>query len=334
MIRSISTANAGWIDLNLLRVFREIYDQRSVSLAAGRLGVSQPAVSHSLRKLRDLLQDELFVRSGLGLTPTPRAETLATAVVTILDLIERDVRPLTAFDPAQARREFALAMGDLAEVVFLPSLMKYIREFAPDCRIHTRRLPNDVMVTDLEAGAVELVIGHVPEMPGHIYGQTIFTHDYAVIADRDHPRLQDGPLTWPAYEREEHIGVSSGSELHLRAALAERGVTRRLASTVGGFLSVPALIEGTELIATVPTRLSQERRVAEGLRAFALPEPISGYSLQSFWHPRSHSDAGHRWLREALFLLMSRYPSSLPRSGSNPEREPDPAERMPGAPVG
>jgi DNA-binding transcriptional LysR family regulator len=291
-------------------VFREIYEQRSVSLAAVRLGVSQPAVSHSLRKLRQLLQDELFVRSGLALTPTPRADSLAAAIVTILDLVERDVRPLTAFDPAQANREFFLAMGDLAEVVFLPSLMRHLRKSAPDCRIHTRRLPNDVMAADLEAGVVELVIGHVPEMPGHIYRQTLFTHDYVVIADQDHPRLRGGPLTWSDYEREEHIGVASGSEVHLRAALAARGVARRLAGTVGGFLSVPALIEGTQMIATVPTRLSQEGRLAAGVRAYALPEPIPGYSLQSFWHPRSHSDAGHRWLREALFTLMSRYPDA------------------------
>lgn len=100
-----------------------------------RLGLSQPAVSHSLRKLGGLLQDELVVRSGLALSPTPRAETLAEAVVTILDLIERDVRPLTVFDPGQAKRGFNLVMGDLAEVVFLPSLVRHLRDHASHCRI-------------------------------------------------------------------------------------------------------------------------------------------------------------------------------------------------------
>jgi DNA-binding transcriptional LysR family regulator len=306
---NISARNIEALDLNLLMVFHHIMAERSVTRAARRLGVSQPAVSHGLRKLRLLLEDELFVRSGSSLSPTLRAMTLADPIAAIVDIVEREVRPMTAFDPRASRREFALAMGDLAEVVFLPSLMRLLASDAPGCAIRTRRLPNDAIVGAMEAGDVELAIGNVPEMPGHAYRQTIFTHDYVALVAGNHPRLSGTAISWEEFAREEHIVVTSGSEIHLRELLTRLGVARKVALTVGGFLSAPSLLAGTEYVVVAPTRLAEDPGLAGDTRALRLPPPIEPFPLQSYWHPRSHSDPGHRWLREALFSVMSGYPA-------------------------
>lgn len=308
-MKNISQADVAGLDLNLLKVFHYIVSEGSVGRAAQRLGVSQPAVSHSLKKLRALMQDDLFVRSGLTLTPTLRASALAAPVAAIIDLVEREVRPMTAFDPRLAQREFRLVMGDLAEVVFLPPLMRLLRDEAPGCSIRTLRLSNTAMSAGLEAAEVELAIGDVPEMPGHIVRQTIFTHDYVCIASVDHPRLKgESMLDWSAYQAEDHVAVTSGSETHLREALDRLGVRRRIVLTVGGFLSTPSLLGGTSHLATVPRRLAEDPGLSGGVIALSLP-PLPAYPLQSYWHPRSNTEPGHQWLRDRLFAIMNRYPA-------------------------
>lgn len=308
-MKTISQVDIAGLDLNLLKVFHYIMAEGSVGRAAQRLGVSQPAASHSLKKLRVLMRDDLFVRSGLKLTPTPRASALAAPIAAIIDLVEREVRPMTAFEPGVAQREFRLAMGDLAEVVFLPALMALLRDEAPGCSIRSHRLSNAGMAAGLEAAEVELAIGDAPEMPGHMFRQTIFTHDYVGIADADHPRLKLGrALDWDSYQAESHIAVTSGSETHLTMALDRLGVRRRVVLTVGGFLSVPALLSGTAHIATVPRRLAEDPRLSGGTIALSLPA-LPVYPLQSHWHARSNTDPGHKWLRDRLFAIMSRYPA-------------------------
>ena len=138
--------------------------------------------------------------------------------------------------------------------------------------------------------------------------QTLFEHDFVVLAAAKHPRL-GRTLGWPDYEREQHVVVSSGSDTHLQQrALEPRGIRRRVALTVGGYLSVPWLLEGTDMIATVPTRLSDEIAGVTGLRQWELPESVPPYALQSVWHARSHGDPAHRWLRQAIFALMNQSP--------------------------
>jgi DNA-binding transcriptional LysR family regulator len=298
------------MDLNLLRVFHTVHTERSVSLAAERLGLTQSAVSHGLRKLRLIFKDELFVRSGQAMIPTSRGQALFEPVQRIMETLQNEVMPVAVFDGLSARREFSLAMVDMAEVVFIPPLMRFLRVNAPHCTLRTLRLPNEAMIDALERGNVELAIANVPGAHGNIYSQTMFLHDYVVIAWEKHPRIKSR-LSWAAYQREEHIVVNAGSDVSLQeSTLVPRGIKRKVVLTVGGFLSIPWLIQGTEMIATVPTRLSEGITQAAMVKQLALPEPAKPYGLQSVWHPRSHNDPGHRWLREALFKIMNYYPNT------------------------
>lgn len=292
------------LDLNLLRVFHAVYVERGVGPAATRLEVTPSAISHGLRKLRALFNDELFLRAGTAMAPTARAQALFEPIRRIIDSIANDVLAAAYFDPFQASREFSLAMTDMAEVVFLPPLMRHLLTDAPHCTLRTRRLANEDMIQALDRSTVELAIGNVPEARESHFSQTLFEHDFIVLASATHPRLKDA-LSWSAYAREQHVVVASGSDAHLqRHALEPLGIRRRVALTVGGFLSVPWLIQGTDMIATVPTRLGIDIAGAAGLRQWALPQPVARYALQSVWHARSHGDPGHRWLRQAIFKLM------------------------------
>lgn len=297
------------IDLNLLRVFHTVFVERSVGEAAYHLGLSQSAVSHSLKKLREIFHDELFLRAGAGMEPTERARQLFEPVHELMDTFESRILPAVAFDPHKAKREFLLAMVDMAETVMLPPIMRFMKTHAPLCTLQTRRVANDAMLEALETGRIEMAIGNIPGLPGYLYRQTIFRHGYVVLVSENHPRLKGPKLSWTDYQRESHIIVASGPDQHLQdTMLTSKGIKRNVQLTVGGYLSVPWLIEGTELIATLPTRLGEGIAKAAHVKQFELPEMATPYELQSIWHPRWHNDPGHKWLRETVFELMHRYP--------------------------
>lgn len=304
----MSINHVGELDLNLLKIFYFVFTERSVSRAADRLGLTQSAVSHGLRKLRVTFGDALFIREGMSIAPTIRARSMFDPVHRIMQTLQLEVIAETTFNATAARREFNLAMGDMAEIVFLPPFMRFMRANAPYCTVLSRRVANNDIVEALERGTAEIAIGNVPNADAHLYSQTMFLHDYMVIARRKHPRMRS-KLTWDAYQHEEHIVVVSGSDVHLQnTVLLPRSIHRKVALTVFGFLSIPWIISGTDLIATVPTRLGDEMTQMAMVEQLPLPEPATPYPLQLLWHPRHQNDPAHRWLRQSLFSLMNRYP--------------------------
>lgn len=305
----MSEVHTSHIDLNLLVLFHAVFSERSASKAAGRLGLTQSGVSHALRKLRDLFQDDLFVRAGGALLPTPRAEALHEAVRDVIETVERRILPVASFDPATTRREFVIAMSDMGEVVALPALMEAFKSQAPGCTLRSMRLANAEIEDALETGRIHLGLGNVYEPKTNIYQQTLYLHDYAVLAWLDHPRLKRGGLTLERYLHEAHLVVETGSDEHLRTTgLGPRGIRRKASVTVGGLLSVPWLLPGTELLATVPTHLARVAAQHYALRSFVLPFDVPAYAIKTYWHPRSHSDVGHRWFRELVYEIMRSYP--------------------------
>jgi DNA-binding transcriptional LysR family regulator len=300
--------HAADIDLNLLVLFHVVYMERSVTRAAEKLRVTQSAASHSLAKLRQLFQDDLLVRASGKMVPTPRADQLFEAVSVMIDALESRILPVANFEPRTARREFSTAMSDMAEVVALPPLMQALRRQAPGCTIRNVRVTTSEITDALETGRAELAIGNVFEPQSNIYQQTLYMHDYAVLAWERHPRLRKG-LTLERYLAEPHVVAETGSEDHLRTTgLSPLGLRRRTEVTVGGLMSIPWLLPDTDLLATVPSHLGRIACKKFGLRAHALPFQVPAYAIKTYWHPRSHSDAGHRWFREHVYQVMRSYP--------------------------
>jgi DNA-binding transcriptional LysR family regulator len=296
------------LDLNLLVLFHAVFVERSVTAAALRLGMSQSALSHGLGRLRKTFQDDLFVRSGLSITPTPRAQELFGPIRDVLDKIQGDVLPSVGFDPTKDAREFRVGASDAGEIVVLPTLMRKLENLSGCCTLKTVRLDDVDTATALEEGVIELAIGSLPKPPHHLYEQLLYHHDYMVIGWSGHPRLGD-ELTTEQYLQESHVVVSSGTDRHLVAAgLAPQGLKRRIITTVGGFLGLPWLLEGSNCIATVPTHIGRAFAQRFPLKCVSLPIRVPDYPITSHWHPRSHHDAGHRWMRHIVFDLMRRYP--------------------------
>ena len=303
------------LDLNLLMLFHQVWTQRSVSRAAERLGLTQSAVSHGLARLRLLFDDQLFVRAGGAMVPTPRAAALAIPIHEVIERLERDIMPRARFDAGTAKRSFSIAMSDLGEIVVLPPLLQQLALQAPGCRIASVRVPNGQIEDALEDGSVDLALGNVFEPRRNCFQQTLYTHDFRVIAWDAHPRLGKR-LSLAQYQAEKHLVAQNGSEEHLRLqVLAPAGVQREVVATVGGLLSLPWLLPETELLATVPSHLAKVACGRFPLRQFALPLEATPYAIKSSWHARMHSDPGHRWLRETAYDTLRHYPQWLWETG-------------------
>lgn len=288
------------LDLNLLKTFEALMDERSVTRAAGRLALTQPAVSGMLTRLREAFDDPLFVRSARGVVPTARAEALAPAVRRVLQEVIAMLQPMR-FDPASAGLTMTVADTDYAlRAVVLPWLSA-LRTLAPGGRVAVRPIDDSRVTTQLERGEVDLALTTPQAVPPDLHARHLFDERYVVIARRAHPGLAAGVLTLDTFCALDHALVSYGGapfEGATDRALAGLGRQRRVVVSVGSFLMLPELIRHTDLIAVAPKRLVSHE---SGLDIYALPLPVAGFSKLAVWHERQHRDAGQRWARELLF---------------------------------
>ncbi|MGC1459206.1 MAG: LysR substrate-binding domain-containing protein [Steroidobacteraceae bacterium] len=300
------------LDLNLLALFHAVFIEKSVTVAAKHLGMSQSAASHGLARLRKTFNDQLFVRSGLAITPTLRAQELFDPIREIIDKLQGQVLPSVEFDPTKSIREFRIGASDAGEIVVLPALIRKFANESTGCTVKAVRLDGVDPAAALEEGTIELAVGSLPQRPQHLYEQVLYHHDYTVICSSNHPRLKKR-MSLDDYLREGHIVVAAGTDRHLMStALAPRRLKRKVITSVGGFLGLPWLLEGSPWIATVPTHVARAFVEPFSIRCFKLPIDVDPYPITSHWHPRSHHDPGHRWLRHVVFELMRRYPDLSP----------------------
>jgi DNA-binding transcriptional LysR family regulator len=292
------------VDLNLLVVFRQLMTERRVSRAAEALGLSQPAVSNALARLRRLFGDELFRRTASGMTPTPFAEGLAGPVAAALGLLEQAVNQRSAFDPATSTRAFTIGMTDIGEIYFLPSLMEVLAREAPNVAISTVRSAALNLGEAMEGGQVDLAIGLLPQLGAGCFQRPLFSQDYVCLMKGDHP-LAGAPLTLAAFAAAEHVVVESAGTGHGRidALLARQKIARRVRLRVPHFVAVGHILAASELIATVPARFAAKVAGPFGLVARPHPAPLPAIDITLFWHARQHQDPANRWLRERLLAL-------------------------------
>jgi DNA-binding transcriptional LysR family regulator len=288
-------------DLSLLPVLDALLRAGSVSAAAERLGLAQPAVSKSLRRLRDYFGDPLFVRSGQRMLPTPKALSLAPVVAQMMESARAHLVPAAGFDPAQAQRVFTLSMTDVAELVFLPTLLPRLRAAAPKVQLKiVQVLPRELQAA-LEQREVDLALGSMRLTDAGLYQQQLFRHPLACIAAPDNTRFEQG-MSRAAYEASEHIGVTplGLDEDIFEWALQEHGIQRRFFMTTHSFMVLPMLVAHSELVATVPQKLADSFSAYGAIRAWPMPVPVAPLALRQTWHARFHQDAANVWLRQLV----------------------------------
>ena len=294
------------IDLNLLVVFNQLLAERSVSKAAGNLGLSQPAVSNALARLRKLTGDTLFLRTTRGMEPTPFAQQLAEPIAYALGMIHGAVNQKTSFDPASAQRAFTIGMTDIGEIYFLPKLMEELATAAPGVTMSTVRNTAVNLRDDMEAGQIDLAVGLLPQLKAGFFQRRLFRQRYVCMFRKGH-RLDKRKVSLAEFSAAEHVVVVSEGTGHGKVdELLERsGVARKVLLTGPHFVAVGHILHHSDLVATVPERLAQALVGPFELAYVAHPARLPEIAINMFWHAKYHKDPANEWLRGLVFRTHS-----------------------------
>lgn len=299
--------NINELDLNLLLVFDALMLEGGVTKAANRIGLSQPAMSNALARLRLLLNDSLFVRTPQGMQPTPKAKLLARPIRQALTLIQNSLQEYTDFDFSRSSRIFKIAMSDYCAQLILAPLLEWLKEVAPGVRLKVLHLLESELQPKMESGAVDLAIGLFIGMEAGFYQQKLFEEDFTCIVRADHPTIKNR-LSKKQYLELGHVLVSPrGTGLgRTDKVLAKEGKKRDIVLHVPHFMTVPAIIEKTDLVATIPTRIARLSVATSNVKILKTPYKIPGFDISQYWHEQNHNDAANRWLRQSLVQLSQR----------------------------
>ncbi len=299
------------VDLNLLVIFDAMARQRSVIRTAEAVGLSQPATSAALARLRLMFDDALFVRAGHDMKPTPRALELAPAVQRVVDAIKTDILQHAAFDPARAERSFTILTPDIGEIAFFPGVLARLRLEAPQVRLHALSMPRKAAAEALASGVAELAVGFFPDLQkAGFFQQVLFKTSYVCIACASYGNATTtiGPrLSMKQFLAAKHVVVSpEGREHTLDRVLEEKGHRRRVMLELSHFMSLLAILPHSDFIATVPEDIATavERHIP--IQRLALPFAPPVIDVQQFWHRRMQHDPANQWLRGVFYAVNRR----------------------------
>jgi DNA-binding transcriptional LysR family regulator len=293
--------NIADLDLNLLQTFHALHATGNVSRAAERLGLSQPSVSHALRKLREVYGDPLFVRSGGGMAPTAKADRLAKAVQHALRILDVAIHETGHYDPATSERTFRLHMSDIGESVFLPRLMGSLASLAPAVRLEVFQLDEKDIRPALETGRIDLAIGYFPVLGAAFEKQQLLREKYVVVMRAGHPlaRVKPGAA---ALKRFNFVLVRSHSAI--ARALHELGLEDNVSLVIPHFMVLPRILAETDLAVIMPARLSREFELMGKYRVWSPQVGLPVFDVAVHWNWRFQGDPGNRWLRELITSLF------------------------------
>jgi DNA-binding transcriptional LysR family regulator len=288
------------VDLNLLKAFDAIHNERAVTRAASRIGLSQPAMSHALSRLRDLFGDDLFVRTSDGMEPTARAREIAPLIAVAIEQIEAALNLGAGFDPATSVATFTAGMGEYAEVALVGHLAEAFSREAPHATLRLLPLNGSEAAEQLERGTIDVAVAHLRAMPSPIKTALLLRDPFVVVARKGHP-ITYAPLTVEAYAACNHMLVSPRGDTSgaLDRLLVDFGQRRHISLLVATYLAVPAALAASDLIATVPSRAAA--LIAAHAEIATLPLPVNhSVTISTAWHRRTIGDPGQAWFRALL----------------------------------
>ena len=302
----MSETNAG-LDLNLLRVFLAIWDLRSLTAAGDRLGLTQPAISHALRRLRDWFDDPLFVRAANRMLPTEAAVRLHEPLDQAFGIISRAIQERVAFDPKVTQRVFRVAMSDVSEVYYLPRLMAKLVRVAPTMRLDVVPLAVDAIVGAMRAGEVDLAIGYLKNLEGECVSRSLFDDKFVCMVRKGHP-VGRTKLTKANFVnlRYIHAGTNAPGHQMIEQWLAETGIKRQIAVRLGHFSVAPDIVRDTDLAVIFPESVARQLDSAKAFRLLPLPFDPPPVEIKVHTHPRFASDMGIGWLRDMLVAMFAK----------------------------
>ncbi|MQR00066.1 LysR family transcriptional regulator [Glaciimonas soli] len=294
------------IDLNLLRVLHAITEEGSLTLAGNRLGLSQPAVSYALGRLRILFNDPLFVRSGNTMQPTSTAMELLDPIRRVMSAAQDALRHAERFIPAQSTRTFHLAMSDIGEIVFLPPVCERLVAIAPGIRLEVVQLPQAQIEDGLRSGRIDAAIGNVPSLKTSTRFMPLF-HEAYVCMTRKRPGPLNHRLTIDEYLAFLHVFVVSTEHSHrmIEDFLQEQKIQRKIALQIPHFSAVPGILQCTDWAVTLPRRAAKYFNSTRSFSIFELPVALPEVEVTLHWHADFEESDANRWFRNLLIDILA-----------------------------
>lgn len=301
LIMDLSVMNISSLDLNLLKVFDAVMRHGSVSAAASELGLSQPAVSNALSRLRGDMGDELFVRTRQRMEPTAYAQAIRGPVAEGLATIRAGLRQGAAFNPLSSERRFRLLFTDAGEVEILSRLIELLRSRAPSVELLVDHLPIERYFEALESDAVDIAIGTLEPRERSLVVKPLFVETYTILCRQDHPWIRHPPDR-EAYQAAKHVVVipPNSRTSAFRELALQRHLKMRAILTVPHYFVLAPIIERSDLVVTVPTRVANELCRNPLLGTVQLPVPSPTIRINMVWHIRQKKDIGRQWLQKLI----------------------------------
>ncbi|AYQ92194.1 LysR family transcriptional regulator [Burkholderia gladioli] len=298
---------AALTDLNLVRVFIAIWDVRNLTEAGDRLGLTQPAVSHALRRLRTLFDDPLFVRTPAGMTPTDAALRLYSPLSNALSVIDETVRQRARFDPASAQRVFRIAMSDMSEFYFLPPLLETLDRDARGVRVEIVNIAVEAISVAMRGGKIDLALGYMPGLDADCVSQTLFADEHVCMVRTDHPLKACEP-TLHDLAALRYVFASTNATGHRQVEqwLDELGLKREVVLKLPHFVVAPEIVAHTDLAIIFPLSIAQRFNANGAFRILPLPFSLPPIEIKIHRHARFMTDAGIGWLANLLADMFQR----------------------------
>ena len=299
------------LDLNLLTVFEAVYEAGTVSAAAGRLALSQSATSHAISRLREACGDDLFVRTRLGLAPTPAAKAIYPAIKTALEALRRSLAEVADFDPALSQRRFRISVPHPLGPFFALRLLSTAAAIAPDVTVVFDTVSRPVDLEEsLRSGGLDMAIDWIPVTLDSFVNQKIFDDQLALIARGDHPRVSDG-ITIEELRNERFVAPHRrrNNEDLPRALREFYMLALPEAVRVSELLEIPTVVASTDLLGIFPKSMGPLMAKRLGLQVVPIPVALPMLPIYVVWHETRRSDGAHRWLREHVATELSRFAS-------------------------
>lgn len=299
-------------DLNLVRVLLAVAKHRNVTAASRELGLTQSSVSHSLKRLRALCNDPLFVRTSAGMMPTPAADAMIEPLGKALAAMVDSLAGSALFDPATTTRSFSLLLSDIGQQIYLPIIATHLAQVAPNLRLRVLHLRIDAYREALAAGEADFAIGHLPALMGGFRQISLFQDPYVCMLRADHPQIRD-KITLAQYLEASHIVVEPpgrGPGL-VEQALARVRKKRKVALILPHFFAGPPILRNSDYLMTAPNFARFALHDLQNIRTVPLPFRAKKLSVKLLWHERMHRDQGNQWLRSVIAELLPRTINSL-----------------------
>lgn len=294
--------NLNNVDLNLFLVFNAIYNERNLTKAASILCITQPAVSNALKRFRAVVNDQLFIRTPTGMTPTPVAESMIAQVQQGIQLLGLSITSNQSFNPKTAVKNFVFSMNDMVEIALLPELMSLLTQHAPKASLETIQVKRTNIEKELTSGELDFAID-IPHVASPQLKQMVLTKDrYVCVAREDHPLVGES-ITLEHYLSLGHIHISSRRRGlgFVDMALQKMGVYRNIQMRVQHYWALPKLLANTNLLSVMPATMAKSLK----LKIIELPFAIEPIEWRLYWHKSADLDPANKWMRELIDVITT-----------------------------